>query len=199
VDLFVDLSNNNASPDFARLKAAGVRAAILKATEGLTFTDPDFQGWARSAHAAGLDVGSYHFAHPGEDPVAQARHYLSVIEPAGTYLTLRPVLDLEQGTPEPAFFDWTVAFNHRVKLGTNRFPIFYSYTSYITGMRCPRPLGSGLWLAAYGPNDGTDHGSVAPAPWRKWIAHQFTSAAHVPGVGGDVDLSHTPGLGLLRA
>jgi lysozyme len=199
MDLFIDVSNNNGSFDPVRAKAAGARGVYLKAAEGLTFVDPDFAGWAPRARAAGLDVGAYFFAHPSEDPVAQARHFLTVVQPLRHELTLRDVLDLEDGSPQPAFFEWTVGFDHAVHAVTNRYPVFYSYTSYIQGMRCSRPLGSGLWLAAYGPNDGTDHGSVAPAPWRKWIAHQFTSNATFPGVGGKCDLSHTPSLRLLRA
>jgi GH25 family lysozyme M1 (1,4-beta-N-acetylmuramidase) len=199
MDLFIDISNNNGFFDPVRARAAGARAVILKAAEGLTFVDPDFAGWAAAAHTAGLDVGAYFFAHPGEDYAAQARHFLTVTEPQRKHLSLRDVLDLELGAPDPSFFEWTVGFDHAVHAVTGRYPIFYSYSSYIQGMRCERPLGSGLWLAAYGPNDGTDHGSVAPAPWRKWIAHQFSSAATFPGVGGKCDLSHTPAIGLLRA
>ena len=47
-----------------RVRGAGHRFAIIKATEGVTYTNPWFAGDRRGAQQAGLVVGAYHFARP---------------------------------------------------------------------------------------------------------------------------------------
>jgi GH25 family lysozyme M1 (1,4-beta-N-acetylmuramidase) len=49
-------------------------------------------------------------------------------------------------------------------------------------MRPRTPIGSGLWLASYGPNDGKRHRYVVPAPWRVAVLHQYTSRGRIGGI-----------------
>jgi len=198
MDTFIDLSHWNETVDFQRVKQAGICAALLNAGEGLTINDPTFEARAAEARAANLDVGAYFFGLPAEDATKQAEHFLTVLEPVRAHLTLRTALDFETVPAGAGAFDWIVTFNHVVEREMRRFPLFYSYTSYIQDLHLPRPVGSGLWLSAFGPNDGADHGSIAPTPWRKWLAHQYASTATVHGVSGHCDISHTPAIGLLR-
>jgi hypothetical protein len=72
--------------------------------------------------------------------------------------------------------------------------LLYTYPAFLSEQHWSQPLGTGagLWIAAYGPNDGHDHG-VPPgsiAPWHRFAAHQFTSVGRIAGVAGHVDLSH---------
>src|SRR5512138_426467 len=95
-DLVLDLSNNNPNPNFWRLKRAGVKGVMLKASEGATFTDPVFKDWAARARKQGLHVGGYHFAQPdGGDPQKEAKHFASVLGEIKLN-DYRPALDLEQ-------------------------------------------------------------------------------------------------------
>lgn len=58
---------------------------ITKASEGLTEIDPLFASyWA--AMGKSLEVrGAYHFFHWNQDPIAQAKHFLSVVGPLKPY------------------------------------------------------------------------------------------------------------------
>lgn len=187
----VDISNNNGGKvDWKRVKNAGVTGVLLKATEGATFTDTTFANRRLFAEQAGLRVGYYHFAHPEHNPAKQeAKHFCSVVKSVGRR-DFKPVLDFEQGDPHPSYFQWIKDFNEVVRVELGNYPIFYSYPYYIQGLKLPRPVGNGLWLASYKRNDGTDFGATVPAPWVKWDLHQFTSNGTVGGIQGSVDLSH---------
>lgn len=72
----VDLSSHNNITSFADMKAAGVIGVILKSTQGTHYVDKTYKQRKADALAAGLLVGTYHFAD-GTDPVEQAKHFLS--------------------------------------------------------------------------------------------------------------------------
>lgn len=120
----------------------------MKATEGLTYTDPSFNAnWAGS-HAAGLTRGAYHFGkevmaaffsplhvpvdvyrvlgHPSMDAVAQANYFVDAVNAAGGYAagskTLQFVLDLEDadGLGAAAVWSWVQAFMGQVHARTGR-------------------------------------------------------------------------------
>src|SRR5579863_4160519 len=61
VDSILDLSGWNTVTDFGALAAAGVRAIIHKATEGIGFIDPFYHMRRTLAQATGLLWGAYHF------------------------------------------------------------------------------------------------------------------------------------------
>lgn len=192
----LDLSNNNGDPlDFAAVRRAGAFGVWLKVSEGRTFTDPTFQSRARAARRAGLRVGGYHFARPVVGLAgAEAGYFVERLGGVGRR-DLHPVLDLEVNDnrlSSAQLREWVRTFELHVHKLTGARCLLYSSPGYLTPLAWPRTLGTGagLWLADYGVNDGRDHGATAPAPWRGFAAHQFTSVATWPGVNGHVDLSH---------
>ena len=194
-ELIVDLSNNNGFVDFPRLAAGGIRGVYLKATEGRTYPDGTFRRRRELANAAGLHVGAYHFAAPynGNVPEAEARNFLAAVGKLEDN-DLKPALDMEGNRrhpqPDPLYAGWSRAFNRIVKDALGAWPLFYSYPSYIDGMRIGGvPIGGGLWLASFGRNDGAEHGYTVPRPWRRTVLHQFTSNGRVAGVSGHCDVS----------
>ena len=188
-----DVSQWQGPIDWARVAADRPAAVILKVSEGASGTDPRFEQNRAGAEAHGLRVGFYHFADPtGSSPEAQAAHHAKLI---GSYRRreLRSALDLETGNPA-ATEKFARAFSAALRRELGLYPLFYSYASYITEMRLERTIGAGLWLASYGRDDGKDHGATVPAPWRRFVAHQFTSHGSAAGIAGAVDISHAPRL-----
>src|SRR6185436_16535095 len=57
-------SYQSASLNWGSLKSNGIVFAWAKATEGLTVNDSDYTPFQANAKAAGVLIGSYHFAHP---------------------------------------------------------------------------------------------------------------------------------------
>lgn len=195
----VDLSNNNAGPiDFRAMKRAGTFGMLHKVTEGVGYVDPFWPERARAARAAGLHVGGYHFARPDGSPLPQARLFAAKLGPVGRR-DLHPALDLEtnDGHLSPAhLFQWARGFGDEVHRITGCRVLWYTYPAFLAEQGWTSQLGNGagLWIAAYGPNDGHDHGlaGVDLSPWRHAVAHQYTSTGQCPGVTGHVDLSHAP-------
>lgn len=190
----VDLSNNNPDPlDFHAIRRSGFAGVWLKVAEGLSFTDPTFERRAREARAAGLRAGGYYFARPVVGSAHAAAAYF--VERLGKIerRDLRPFLDLEKNdehmTPHE-LYSWARSFLRYVHVLTGVRAATYSGAWFLEPLHWTENLGTGagLLVADYGPNDGRDHGTKAPAPWRRYLAHQYTSRGHVPGVPGDVDL-----------
>lgn len=191
----LDLSNNNPRPlDWSAMRHHGIWGVWLKVSEGMSFTDVTFQDRAPQARIAGLRVGGYHFARPAPGTARrEADYFVARLGKIGRR-DLRPVLDLETtgelGSTQ--LHEWARSFQAHVHEQTGVRALLYSGPSFITERHWHTTLGTGagLWLADYGPNDGRDHGASAPKPWRRIVAHQYTSVGSVPGVPGQVDLTH---------
>lgn len=196
--LIFDVSQWQGEINYARVKADGPALVIVKATQGGTEVDPMFERNRRGFAAVGIRVGFYHFADPnGATPDQQADHHARVI---GSYSRRegKTALDLETGNPASCE-GFARAFNRRVMRSLHSIPLFYSNAGYIEQMRLRSTIGAGLWLASYGRDDGADHGAAVPRPWRRYVAHQFTSKGSAGGITGAVDLSHASSLTALLA
>lgn len=194
----LDVSNWQGEVNWSRVKADGIGLAYVKATEGSNFTDQRFAANRREAEALGIRIGAYAYVKPGTSTAgAQAAHFAKVI---GTLRRreLRPAQDLEIGGTQ-GVEAFARAFTQELVRLLGVTPLLYSYPAYLAALNLKRPIGGGLWLASYGRNDGADHGADVPAPWRRWVAHQYTSKGHAPGIAGSVDLSHAPRLRPLLA
>jgi lysozyme len=188
----IDLSNHNrGTVDFRRLHKAGQERVYLKLTEGTTYLDPTHQGRRRSAHAAGLKVGEYHFARPSRHSAKnEADFFLEHLPKLVKGKDLRPVLDLEDpdASPSPAVGRWALEFIQAVRKHSGHVVVIYGSTDYLARCRFPKAPGP-LWLASYGRNDGKEHPFHIPRPWTHVAAHQYTSVGRVAGVEGPCDIS----------
>lgn len=201
--LLCDLSEHQREVDFGRLRSGGIAGVYLRASYGRTGIDATIDRKTRAARAAGLRVGFYHYAYPHRNraPLGEADNFARVVRSVGGIgrRDLRPMLDVEDTPAEPFLSDWSRDWNREVVRRLGVGPLFYSYGPFVAAMRPATPIGYGLVLAAYGRNDGRDYPVEAPAPWRAFVAHQFTSRGRLPGVVGDVDLWHAPRLRPLLA
>ena len=195
----LDLSNNNHVYDFKKVKATGVVGVWLKVSEGATFADQDWAGYARRARAAGLRVGGYHYARPsGPDAKAEAQWFCKLLGKIQRR-DLRPVLDLEVNDGARNLEGWSREWNAEVWKLSGTLPLFYSYPYFIRNMKATGPIGAGLWLASYGPNDGQRWPYMVPKPWLKAVCHQYTSNGSVKGITGRVDMNYAAKLRPLLA
>jgi len=176
----VDLHHDDGAYDLAAAARGGVVALIHKATEGGDFTDRAHVAAVTQARAAGLLVGLYHYGN-ATDPVTQADHFLRVTESHPDALL---VLDCEDNS-RSRFGTMTArgaaSFAQRVHDVRGRWPVFYSFTSFMRSMRfddesravlarCP------LWQAQYGERPAAPASSV----WAKIDLWQYTNGADGP-------------------
>lgn len=172
----IDVSHENGVVDFAAAHAGGLRAVLLKASQGTGFVDPMIAGNVARARAAGLLVGAYHFG-TGDDPGAQAQHFLSAVR--GLNAAPMPLaLDWE---PDTAGSSMTAAgartFVGAVRQATGRSPGLYSGETgkQLLGDSVDPVLGAcWLWLAQY------DDTPVVQRSWPRWTLWQYSDGTLGP-------------------
>lgn len=156
--------------DPVALFARGVRAVVLKATQGTGFVDPEFVGRLVAAKQAGLLVGAYHFAD-GSDAILQVDLFLRV---AGALPML--ALDLEPNSIGSTVTGLIAArMVSAIQGARRRVPTAYTgrYGPSGTGMEYPNPVLARcpLWLAEYqAPKP------QLPAGWTTWAMWQYTDS-----------------------
>ncbi len=200
----IDISHWQGTIDWTSVKTSGIDFAFMKATQGNSYVDPTFQTNIQNATAAGVLVGPYHFCDVDTDignpldPVNEANHFLSQIEPYyDTGLYLPPVADVE-GLPdfptiaeERAFIsNWVQTFSDTINDALGVRPIIYTSKWGANTYYTPEVATAHyLWLAWW-KGTGTSNPPIpSDTPlWNDWKFWQYSSTGSVPGIGGDVDL-----------
>lgn len=187
-----------AAIDWVKVRGAGHRYALVKATEGTTYTNPYFAAdWAGSA-AAGLFRGAYHYARPARPfstALAQARYFVSKAGSQTGPKDFGAVLDLEEtgGLNRADLATWTRTWLAEVKRLTGKAPIIYTgYYFWKDKLGDPVDIAAGhrLWLPSYPSDpDSTTFKPLVPAGWSRWTFWQYRSDGTVPGIAALVDMN----------
>ncbi|GLW07064.1 lysozyme [Microtetraspora sp. NBRC 13810] len=166
-----DVSGYEPAYDWA---ASPAEFGIVKATEGLSFVDGSFARHWRELADKGIVRGAYHYGHPANDPVAEADHFLSVLNGQRARAGDLLVLDLEEtdGRSVEEVNSWARTWLAHVKAKTGTTPLFYSSWNFANVYG--RGLsGYPLWVANY----STEKGSIdPPADWKTWTIHQYSDS-----------------------
>lgn len=180
----IDVSHHQGEIDWGQVASDDVAFAYIKASEGGDFKDGAFsRNWSGAA-AAGLPRGAYHFFSLCKDGAAQARNFLSVVEPDPKMLA--PVLDLEfEGNcprrPEVSeVLKEISAFVAPVEAALEKRVILYVPEDFYRAYLKDRGLNRRLWVRSiwHSPAYGGD--------WTLWQYHQRGSIA---GISSNVDLN----------
>lgn len=194
----IDVSRYQTVTSWSRVKSAGYRFVIIKASERNNLESPVWLRYSRDARAAGLLIGSYHFARPAQSSAAsQASYYVDRLQEAGwrSGRDLPPVLDIEDtgGKGKSALTDWALAFVREVdrQLGLSEGWLrcgFYSNRDFYNNRLDGARLHSGRWWwAAIWPSgqDQPTEDSEMPSGAAIW---QWTDRGNVPGINENTDL-----------
>jgi len=192
----IDISHWQGFPDFAKVRAAGVIACIMKATEGASYVDPNRAKNSINATKAGIKCCTYHWLSPGSDAEAQIAHYLATVDPV---LGERMVIDYEEAgctlaglkeavqalLDDPRELQVTIYSGHLLKeqLGSKNDALLAEHTD--------------LWLAQY--TTGTP--SWPSSTYSKWTLWQYSESGAVDGITGsavDLDRFNGPDDALLK-
>lgn len=171
-----DISSNNPHPiDFKAAKHAGYLGVMIKATEGESYFNPCLTTDAQEAHAAGLHIGYYHFARPGESaPEVQANNFWQHVKRLPRDLGLSLDLEVAETIPFAGLDRFAIAFLDclptEVKVRT-----LYANPSFAANLPAATRKYP-LWLASWGLR-----------PRRKVWAWQ-QGQGDVPGVRGKTDI-----------
>jgi GH25 family lysozyme M1 (1,4-beta-N-acetylmuramidase) len=198
----IDVSHHNGHPNWAQVKADGIKFVIAKVTEGTTFQDPYYLENKQEVEALGMAFTGYHFAQPDTaagSAVAQADFFVASAQLTGKDLV--PVLDLEvsNGLGARKLKQWAKDWLSEVhaKLGVKA-------TIYTTASFWQSSLGNTHWFADNGYRLWIAHWTDAAQPtmpasnWggKSWTLWQYDNMGTVAGVDGAVDLDRYAGTSL---
>lgn len=192
--LFADISSNNNQFAAHEYREAGHILVAIKATEGLSYVNPEHRPWTYDAQIQRVAVMHYHFARPdlGNPPEEEAARFLEVTLPlAGgrDYLAL----DLERATPQGYDHDpaWSYQFDKHVCERSRFHTILYANRSTLST--------STAWLfndlKRVWDADYSSEGDFAPEGYRVAARQQSGVTAgrppyDLPGVGAcDVNVA----------
>lgn len=185
----IDISHYQGNFDLGRARREGFDFAILKATEGHTYTDPWFSRNLAKARDAGLLVAAYHYQREESAAQWQADHIEATV-PKGVPV----ILDVEHGGGGVAL---TRQLNAELNRRGYRTPLLYLPAWYWRQIGSPDLSGlPPLWYSRYANYEGGAASAIYQrnADWfaQHWDGYgglpvavlQFTSSATVAG--------HTP-------
>lgn len=170
----IDLSSNNhpgTKPiTWAKVKAAGVTAAIIKATQGTTYLNPWYGPDTSGARAVGIDTLAYHYADWGTVN-AEAAWFISKAGNLARMLDAENTINVE----------WSNTFMARcAPTPTQR--LYYAGTPALSQIRSQ--IQARLMVADY-----PAHGAPTVGYPGYGVLWQWTDQAKIPGIVGTVDES----------
>ena len=191
----IDISNHQRNID---LTAGKYDFAIIKATEGISFTDPSFKKFAVQLTKLNKLVVWNHFASP--DPPGptsemekEADWFISVVRNAG--LLNKAILVLDWETEPMDKEDLLNAFILRVENQTGITPFIYgskyklnSWKNWWAISHCP--IWMALWPSISRPSTGIDPSFTKPDKTVNWTIWQYTSVGTYPNYKGRIDLDY---------
>lgn len=167
---------------------------IVKATEGVNYTNPDFSRAYTQAKEQNKLVGIYHYAN-GAGATAEADYFLSVVgDRVGDAIL---VLDWEQGG-NSAFGNVSYAkqWLDHVYSKTKVRPLIYMSKSVTYGYDWSAVAPNhGLWVAQYADTNPTNYQSNpwtdtnGYGAWSSPVIFQYTSTGRLSGWSGNLDLN----------
>lgn len=182
----IDISAFQPGIDWPEVKKAGAAFAIIKATDGDSYVNKDFSSDFYEARLQNILRSPYHFFRPGTSPIAQAAHFLSVLNKTFGKGDLPCVLDWEVSDRLSASAQKAraLAFLQAVEHETSVTPFLYSYPGFLETLgdlsefaRYP------LYIAHYGVPK-----PIVPKPWPTYTFWQTTGRGHEAGIKTLVDL-----------
>lgn len=196
----IDISNWQKN---INLSADDYEFAIIKATEGVTYTDPEFNNFAVQLTKTGKLIGCYHYARPDNHDTLkeihkEATHFVNVVSNAGLIGKAILVLDWEQQpvTRTDLAQEWIDWVRHM----TGVTPFIYASESVLldprfTLIRNECPVWVAKWVSSSPVNLNSVrtcvHNFVERSPSIKWTIWQFTDRGRYNGWADNIDLNYT--------
>ena len=162
---------------------------IVKATEGVGYSDPNYKKYLTAAINSNKKIGLYHYARPdlGNTPEDEATWFISKAKDYIKKAIL--VLDWEVNISNT---DWAYNFLKTVYEKTGVRPIIYMSASPANTYDWTRVVNGnfGLWIASYGANTGAPGTPPTNKYWPFYILWQYTSKGYINGYSKNLDLDY---------
>ncbi|HKX85527.1 MAG TPA: GH25 family lysozyme [Flavobacterium sp.] len=177
--------------DYLTKKGTQLEFVICKATEGITYTDPDFKNNWNMIKQQGFVRGAYHFYHCADDPTQQANNYLAAIGNLSS-TDFPPIVDFEENSIDQGCSKSTIQKNLLqfltiLEQKTGKKPILYTDTNIGNSeINDPSFANYPLWIADYNPGNTP----TVPSVWKNvsWTLWQKTESYSLDTYTNDFDV-----------
>lgn len=192
----IDVSYWQAEVNWPAVRGTGQHFVFIKATEGLSYTDPTFSDNWRGAASAGLLRGAYCLFHPSQDARKQAQVFLQALKDMKDVGELPCSIDLEvvDGVANQAIIAGARTWINEVEQALGRRPLIYSGVSFLetnfTGSDGKPPTwvsDYALWLGWFPSHYKPGMSPLMPTGWSSWSFWQFGGTGRVNGIRTNVD------------
>jgi GH25 family lysozyme M1 (1,4-beta-N-acetylmuramidase) len=200
--LCVDVSEHNGTLDWAKIKKAGIDAAIIRTGYGVSHTDKQFYNNMDGAIAQGMKIGIYHFSYALNVDGAknEAAFVIKLLKQYKDKITLPVYFDFEYDTVtyakkqgvtlgKNAFNNHCVAFCEAIKAAGYKPGVYYNKDYYNTMVSLSSVGGYSQWYAQYAS-------SPSISDYDLW---QFSSTYTIAGCSGKFDMSEIKNSGTVTA
>lgn len=172
----IDIYSGQGNVDFNAVKSSGIEIVYIKATEGVTYTDPTVRDFHSKAKAAGLKVGFYHFLR-ANNPVLEAQHFLDIVKDLPADCKYAIDVEIVLGQTAQQLQNNVRQFADYLKQ-QGKESVIYTYRSFFEDYL--NILDIPLWIAEYGVSK--------PKTNVPYVGFQYSETGRVPGISGNVDL-----------
>lgn len=181
----IDISKHQGKIDWKTVaEDKNIQFVYIKATEGASVVDKQYEKNLRQARAAGLKVGSYHFFRgykPAKDQFAIFRKYVKKSEQ-----DLIPMVDVEETgnryVDRERLQKNLEEFMQLVKNEYGKYPLLYSQYHFYNQKLAPEFNKYYIFIARYGKQEPHLNGNGYYNIW------QYTEKGRIKGIKGTVDL-----------
>jgi lysozyme len=188
----IDVSRWQTEINWSQVAQAGVKYAIIRASNGTEIIDQYFSSNWENAQQSGILRGAYQYFRPGQDALAQAQLLVQRIREEGM-MDLPPVIDVETTDDQPAS-----VIKQKIRIWLDHVEAEFGVKPMIyTGFYFWRDtIGGGDEFADYPLWHPQYTNAACPRiadAWSKWKLWQYTSEGRVMGISGNVDLNRFNG------
>lgn len=182
----IDISRYQAG---ININALAIDFVIVKATEGVGYTDPNYIEYLTQAKSSNKKIGIYHYARPDLGNTAEDEATWFVSKAKNYIKQAILVLDWEVDVSN---IDWAYNFLKTVYEKTGVRPIIYMSAYPANNYDWSRVVNGnfGLWIASYGANTGAPGTPPENKYWPFYILWQYTSKGYINGYSGNLDLDY---------
>lgn len=183
----IDISHYQGTIDWntlkneALIKECPIRFIMIKATEGATQIDENFEDNFYQAREHGFTRGAYHFYSVHSTAADQAQHFLKHVKLENG--DLPPVLDVEHKPKKQSDEEFKQSVLEWLDIVEKHYgvkPIIYTYYKFKTQYLADKVFDQyPYWIAHYYVDSVEYKG-----PWKFW---QHTDVGRLPGIEGNVD------------
>ncbi|WP_420412381.1 glycoside hydrolase family 25 protein [Roseibium sp.] len=187
-DKGIDVSHYQGVVNWNKVAADGTAFAMIKASEGESYTDPMFTANWAGCKNNGISCGAYHYFLPTDCFLKQSDLLIKQLQAVSfdPETDLPPAIDCEDMERASASV-YVYALKELLETLQRQIkctPMIYVSPAFWQGLGNPDFTEYPLWIANYTSASEPE----IPDPWKGYAIWQFSEGGQVDGITGDVDL-----------